>query len=77
MYLIRLKLLRMKYRQSNYILILDLTPGFNGLDRENCKTRRESYLFGGFCESYIRDFTVVLFNILIKIGTCNFFGCPI
>ena len=26
-------------RCSNYILILDLTPGFNGLGKNNCKTR--------------------------------------
>ena len=35
----------MKYgtcrRCSNYIFILDLTPGFNGLGKNNCKTRRE------------------------------------
>ena len=27
---------------SNYIFILDLTPGFNGLDKGNCKTRRKT-----------------------------------
>ena len=26
---------------ANYIFILDLTPGFNGLGKDNCKTRRE------------------------------------
>ena len=25
---------------SNYIFILDLTPGFNGLGKDNCKTRQ-------------------------------------
>ena len=30
---------------SNYIFILDLTPGFNGLRKGNCKTRRESFKF--------------------------------
>ena len=29
----------------NYILIIDLTPGFNGLDKDNCKTRRETFRF--------------------------------
>ena len=28
---------------SNYIFILDLTPGFNGLDKDNCRTRQESF----------------------------------
>ena len=30
---------------SNYIFILDLTPGVNGLDKDNCKTRRETFKF--------------------------------
>ena len=32
-------------RCSNYIFILDLTPGFNGSGKDNCKTRRESFKF--------------------------------
>ena len=28
-----------------YSFILDLTPGFNGLCRDNCKTRWESFKF--------------------------------
>ena len=32
-------------RCSNYIFILDLTPRFNGLDKDNCNTRRESFKF--------------------------------
>ena len=30
---------------SNYILILDLTPGSKGLSKDNCKTRRETCMF--------------------------------
>ena len=30
----------------DYIFILDLTPGFIGLDQDNCKTRRETFKFG-------------------------------
>ena len=30
-------------RCSNYIFILDLTPGFNSLGRDNCKMRRLSF----------------------------------
>ena len=32
-------------RCSNYIFILDLTPGFMGLGKDNCKTRREAFKF--------------------------------
>ena len=31
---------------SNYIFILDLTPDFIGLGKDNCKTRRETFKFG-------------------------------
>ena len=35
-----------RYRRcSNYIFILDLAPGFNGLGKDNCKTRREAVRF--------------------------------
>ena len=47
-------------RCSNYIFILDLTPGFIGLGKDNCKTRREVFKFGDFGASYIRGFTVLL-----------------
>ena len=33
-------------RCSNYIFIPDLTPGFIGLGKDNCKTRRETFKFG-------------------------------
>ena len=33
-------------RCANYIFILDLTPGFIGLGKDNCKTRRETFKFG-------------------------------
>ena len=33
-------------RCSNYIFILNLTPGFIGLGKDNCKTRREAARFG-------------------------------
>ena len=32
-------------RCSNYIFIIDLTPGFNGLGKDKCKTRRETFKF--------------------------------
>ena len=30
---------------SSYIFILDLTPGFNGLAKDECKTRWKSFKF--------------------------------
>ena len=33
-------------RCSNYIFILDLTPGFIGLGKDNCTMRRETFKFG-------------------------------
>ena len=35
-------------RYSNYILILNLTPGFNGLAKGNCKTRQQYLKFLDF-----------------------------
>ena len=32
-------------RCSNYIFIVDLTPGFSWLDKDNCETRREIFKF--------------------------------
>ena len=31
--------------RSNYVFILDFTPGFNELGKDNCKTRRETFKF--------------------------------
>ena len=47
------------WRCSDYIFILDLTPGFNGLGKDNCKTRRQSSKFWDLVHFYIRDFTAV------------------
>ena len=32
-------------RCSNYIFILDKTPGFNGLGKDNCNMRRDTFMF--------------------------------
>ena len=50
-------------RCSNYIFILNVTLGFNGLGRYNCKTRRESFKVLGLGAPYIRDFTVLTLDI--------------
>ena len=46
---------------SNYIFFLDLTHGFNGLSKDNCNTRRETFRFiFSFGTCYIRRFTIIL-----------------
>ena len=61
-------------RCSNYIFILDLTPGFNGLTMDSCKTRPDTYKFWDLASfaSYCRH------GFLSKIvseypSTCIFF----
>ena len=45
-------------RCSHYIFIIHLTLGFNnGLDKDNRKTKWETFKFGNFGAAYIRDFT--------------------
>ena len=61
-------------RCSNYIFILDLTPGFNGLGKGNCKTREtktiQVLVFGA---AYGRDFTVYEYqNIHIRFYITSF-----
>ena len=41
-------------RFSNYIFIIDLTPGFNGLGKDNYKMRREKLKFEIWCALYHR-----------------------
>ena len=48
-------------RCSNYIFILDLTPGFNGLGKGNCKTRRESFNFGDLVPLILQILRQILF----------------
>ena len=43
------------------IFILDLTPGFNRLRKENCKTRWETFQFGDLV-TYVRGFTIYISN---------------
>ena len=39
-------------RCSNYIFILNLTSGFNGLDKDNYLMRREAFKFEIWCALY-------------------------
>ena len=36
----------------NYIFILNLTPGFNGFSKDNCKRIQETFKFGIWCDLY-------------------------
>ena len=45
--------LRCSWSCSNYIFILDLTPGFTGLGEDNCKTRRQAFKFGDLVRSIL------------------------
>ena len=45
-------------RSSNYIFILDLTPGFNGLSKDNCKMRRETFKFWDLMSLILRGLKV-------------------
>ena len=56
-----------KIGDHNYIFILNLTPGFNGLGKGNCKVRRESFKFW-FWVTYIRDFTVLYGAVVVGIS---------
>ena len=59
--------------QLNFIL--DLTPGFIVLGKDNCKTKLETFKFAA---TYIRDFTV---HVSVKCFPCpavfvpNVFSC--
>ena len=60
-------------RCSGYIFILDLTPGFNGLGKGNCKTRRKTFKFWDLVPSYIRGLTARPFlHFIKKRYTCGF-----
>ena len=52
---------------SNYIFILNLTPGFNGLGKDDCKTRGETLSFWTWCILHWRfDGTYMYFCLLMR-----------
>ena len=57
---------------SNYIFILNLTPGFNGLGRVNCKMRRESFK----CWDLVRLILEIL-RYLLPIEWMYTCSCPL
>ena len=52
-----------KIFDSNYIFTLDLTPGFIGLGKDNCKTIRETFKFG--------DLVRLILQILLYLQTTS------
>ena len=50
---------------SNYIFILDLTPGINGLGKDSCKMRRETFKVLGFDAAYFRGLAVIVKHIIM------------
>ena len=60
-------------RCSNYIFILDLTPGFDILRKDNCKPWWETFRFGIWCfffseisPVYTTDVTMIRYHSLVK-----------
>ena len=53
-------------RCSNYIFILDLTPAFNGLGKDNCKTRWKTFKFGNLVSLIIKDLQYIVYALTIS-----------
>ena len=51
-------------RCSNYISILDLTPGFIGLGKDNSKTMRDTFKFGDLVHLILEILRYVLMSIM-------------
>ena len=60
-------------RCSNYIFILDLTPGFNGLGKDNCKTRRGSFMFWDL----VRLISEIYGNSQLTLPECQTLRCGV
>ena len=46
-------------RCSNYIFILDLTPGFNALGKDNCQMRRETFKIWDLVQLILEDWRYI------------------
>ena len=57
-------------RCFNYIFILNLTPHFSGLGKDDCKTRWESFKFWDLVLLMLEILRCILVKILIQI--CNY-----
>ena len=54
------------------IFILNLTPGFNGLGKDNCKTREESFQFCDLVRSILEILRCVVLCLSIKISNLTY-----
>ena len=65
-------------RCSNYIFILDLTPGFNGLGKDNCKTRRESFKFCDLVRLILEILRYIYICVYTYVYMCVYscWSCP-
>ena len=70
-------------RCSNYIFILNLTPGFNGLGKDNCKMRRETFKFWNLLPLILETLRYVclpfwcwIWNIQGELDQCHGCWCP-
>ena len=57
-------------RCSNYIFILDLTPGFIGLGKDNYKTRRETFKFGDLLRFILETLRYSYCCVMIPFRIC-------
>ena len=48
---------------SNYIFILNLTHGFNGLGKDNSKARREIFMFWDWVRLILETWRYILWDI--------------
>ena len=55
--------LRCSWSIANYIFLLNLTCGFNGLGKDNCKTRRETFMFGDWVRLILENWRFTPFYL--------------
>ena len=61
------------WRCANYIFILDLVPGFGGLSKDNCKTRRETFKFWDLVHMILESRPVIIPIITRNSQICDIF----
>ena len=54
-------------RCSNYIFILNFTPGINGLGKDNCKTRREIFMLGDRVRLKLENWQYVSWHYTLRL----------
>ena len=54
---------------SNYIFILDITPGFNRLHKDNCMTKRKTFEFWDLVRLILENLTVQFAIVVLPLTT--------